>query len=262
MSMVGHRSEAIYQLFLDMFTERFGADPVYCALLATTVFYLYAALRRTPYAVEALTGALALATFVNPQVLRDGLLAAPQPGPVLVAAVLLLGLGVWRRGSWRCFAGACGLAVAVGLAIPPESVVFPFGWAFDDDLGKALRTAGPTMVLLVCLVLMVLPLRALADLPFWLPRFYPLAMGVLLAAYGYLLWHPPTMVIAGLILLSWSGASGWTIYRAARARIVGLDYLVLSFLVFALAILVSLGKSHLMARWRKPATDEAAECTD
>jgi hypothetical protein len=70
------------------------------------------------------------------------------------------------------------------------------------------------------------------------------------------------MVIAGLILLSWSGASGWTIYRAARARIVGLDYLVLSFLVFALAILVSLGKSHLMARWRKPATDEAAECTD
>jgi hypothetical protein len=274
MSMVGHRPEGVYQQFLNMFRDRFGgADPVFMSLLAVATFYTYAAIRRTPWALEALTASLAMATFVNPDTLRTGLIAAPQPAPMLVAAIVLLGLGVWRRGSWRCFAGACGLAVAFGLLITDDSVLFPYRWpmafhlllfamltigcVFDDDLGKALRTAAPAMVLLVCLAIAILPLRPLAELPGWVPRFYPLAMALLLAAYGYLLWHPPTMVIAALILVTWSAASGWNIYRWLRTLVVGLDYLVLSFLVFALAILVSLGKSHLTARWRVPKPDEA-----
>ena len=53
-AMVGHRPEAIYQLFLNMFINRFGADPVYMSLLAAAVFYTYAAVRRAPCAVEAL----------------------------------------------------------------------------------------------------------------------------------------------------------------------------------------------------------------
>lgn len=272
MSMVGHRPERVYQEFMNMFVDQFGADPVFMSLVAAAVFYTYAAIRQAPFAVEALTVSLTLATFLNPRALDGAILAGPQPAPMLVASILLVGLGAWRRGSWRCFAGACGLAVAFGLLIADDSALFPYrwpiafhillfamlliGWLFDDDVGKALRTAAPCMVLLVCVALFVLPMRPLADLPAWAPRVYPIGMAVIIAAYGYLLWHPPSMVIAGFVLLTWSAASGWHIYRWLRSLVPGLDYLVLSVLVFVLAILVSLGKSHLTSRWRAPKPEE------
>ena len=76
------------------------------------------------------------------------------------------------------------------------------------------------------------PLRPI-DLPEWAPRFirspwrcYWRRMAIVASA---------DIVIATMILVTWSAASGWHIYRWLRQMIVGLDYLVLSFLVFALA---------------------------
>ena len=275
MSLIGHRSETIYQQFLAMFTRDIGADPVYCTIVASAAFYLYAALRRAPWAMEALAGAIAVLTFVGPNVLKAPDFTEPQPGPMMVAAITLIGLGVWRRGSWRCFVGSCGLALGVALIIPPGVDLSPYrvpiafhilfaamlliGWAFDDDLGKALRFIGPSLALLACLALMLLPIRPPAGLPAWVLSFYPLAMAILLAAYGFLMWNPPIMIIAAVILLSWTGASGWHIYRMMRALIIGLDYLVLSFLVFALAILVSLAKSRVLSRWRPADPEDTAD---
>ena len=278
MALIGHRSEPIYQEFLREFTRQLGADPVYCTLLAVAGYYVYAAIRQVNGAIEALTATLAVLTFVPAEVLVVRNIAAPEPAPIIVAASILLGLGIWRRGSWRCFLALCGLAVGIALGIPHQTELFTFRWAiafhlvlgsmlligalFDDDLGRALRVIGPGVALLACAGMMLLSIRPPVALPTWVLNFYPLFMALVLAAYGFWLWHPPTMIIAALLLTTWVGASGWQVYRTLRLLVPGMDYLVLSFLVFALAVLVSLGKSKLLRRSSKgPAADtvESAE---
>lgn len=275
LALIGHRSEAIYVRFLAMFSDQLGADPVYCTLLAAAGFYVYAAVRRTPWAIEALTAVLAVLTFVGPQILTTKGFAAPQPAPLIVASTLLIGLGILRGGSWRCLIGASSLAIGIALAIPVDLEISPYrwpialhvilaamlivGWVFDDELARSLRFIGPSVALLACLAVMLLPLKPPESLPAWVPRFYPLVMAILLAGYGYWLWHPPTLVIAGVILVAWSAASGWHIYRVMRSLIVGLDYLVLSLIVFALAIVISLAKSGLLSRWQGSQGEEASD---
>ena len=65
--------------------------------------------------------------------------------------------------------------------------------------------------------------------------------------------------VAGLVFTAWALASGWQIYRALRQLIVGLDYLMLSLIVFVMAIGVSLAKAGLLSRWltiwREPAEE-------
>jgi len=275
MAMVGHRGELIYKIFLDKFVERMGADPIYCTIVACAVFYLYAAVRRVSWAVEAMTLTLAVLAFAHPRFQDFGMVADPQPAPMIVASILLLGLGVLRRGSWRCLSGACALSLGIALVIPADSEIFAYRWPiafhmallsvfivgalFDDDLARSLRVVGPLLALGICLAVMVLPARAFGTLPTWALQFYPLTMSLLLAGYGCWLWHWPTLLIAAIILLSWTGAAGWQVYRMIRTWVVGMDYLVLSLLVFGLAILVSLGKSHWFARREEPKPEERPE---
>ena len=71
---------------------------------------------------------------------------------------------------------------------------------------------------------------------------------MLLASYGAWRWHPPTMAIAGVIFACWSISTGWQVYRFCRQFVVGLDYLAVSLLLFVMALVISLGKSRLVAR--------------
>jgi hypothetical protein len=50
------------------------------------------------------------------------------------------------------------------------------------------------------------------------------------------------------VLGCWLTAAGWRGYRALRQIIVGLDYLALSLTLFAVAVLISLGKAGVL--WR------------
>jgi hypothetical protein len=59
------------------------------------------------------------------------------------------------------------------------------------------------------------------------------------------------MGVAAALLVAWSAATGWQIYRHIRQLVVGLDYLVLSLCVFPLAIAISLGKAGILSRWLK-----------
>jgi hypothetical protein len=265
LASIGHRSEPIYRVFLAMFTDQLGGDPVYCTLLAAAGFYVYAAIRRVAWAFEALTATIALLTFVHPHILTVRNFSAPQPLPLVIAATLLLALGIWRGGSWRCLIGAFGVAIGIAVMIPNELVTSPYRWAsalhvmfvamllvgalFDDDLARALRYIGPGLSLLAALAVMFLPLTPPAELPRWTLTLYPLAIALLLAGYGVWLRHVPTLVIAGAVLAMWGAASGWQIYRVVRTLVVGMDYLVLSLLVFGLAVLISLAKSRVLSRW-------------
>jgi peptidoglycan/LPS O-acetylase OafA/YrhL len=51
------------------------------------------------------------------------------------------------------------------------------------------------------------------------------------------------------LFCAWTLATGWQIYRVCRQLVVGLDFLVVSLAVFALALGVSLAKAGVLARW-------------
>jgi hypothetical protein len=164
LALAGHRSDRIYQQFLETFAARLGGDALFLTLLALAGFYGYAALRRVSLAPDALTAALLALAVVGPDTLAREQLRPPQPLPLLAAAALQLGLGIgWRRAG-RCLLGGVGLAAAA-LDLPETSaalrVLFAFhlvliavlavGAAFNDALGRRLRVIGSALVLLACL---------------------------------------------------------------------------------------------------------------
>jgi hypothetical protein len=111
LTVFGHREDPIYRDFLALFAARVG-DPLSMALLASACFYAYAALRRAPLSIEALTAALAALAVVGPDTLDSHELTAPQTLPLMAAAALQLAVGVWRHRAWRCLLGTGLLSVA------------------------------------------------------------------------------------------------------------------------------------------------------
>jgi hypothetical protein len=277
LAAVGQRPDPVYQQFLDAFTGRLGGSPLFLALLASVGFYVYAALRRVPLAVEALTAALVVLAFVGPASRTLSEFTSPQPIPILVAAALQLGLGAWRRESWRCLLGAGGLAAVAVLALPVEpdaaslrglvglhlalTGVLIVGAAFDDLFARLLRFVGSFLVLSACLAVMFVPFEPPGGLARWETQVYPLIMAALLAAYGYLLGHQPSVAVAGVVAACWLAAAGGRGYRSLRQVVVGLDYLAVSLGLFAL-VPVSLAKSGLLRRWVSGRGGRVPQSTD
>jgi hypothetical protein len=263
LALLGHRDDPIYREFLGTFTARLGGSPLGVTLVASAGFYAYAALRRVPWATEALTAALAALAF-SPDPL------APRPVPLLAAALSQLALGIDRHNAWRCLLGTAGLVALA--ALPGEADAAPWRWllafhlalggllligaAFDDPLGRFLRRAGAALVLPACLVTLVGFVEPPPGLPWWAAPAYPLIMTGLLAGYGLLLGERFSLGVAGLILACWLAGAGWWGYRLLRQVVSGLDYLALSLVLFALAVLVSLGKSGALSRGIALAWDE------
>ena len=262
LASVGHQPDDIYQGFLQTFTARLGGSPLWATLLAALAFYTYAALRRVPLAVEALTAALTALAVVGPRTLGLDTLVAPRPAPLLAAAALQLGLGVWRRDSWHCLLGATVLAPAAvwALAWPAElealrvPAVFHLalagalivGAAFDDVLGEFLRAAGLIAALLACLAVTM----GVTGAPPWVALSYPPAMAALLVGYGLLLRQSAWVVAAVMALLAFGAGAGWRGYLVLRQAVAGLDHMVVGLALFALAVVVSLGKSGILSSRR------------
>lgn len=268
LAAAGHRPEAFYQGFLQHFIARLGGTPLYLALLASTAYYLYAMLRRIPAATEALAVTLAGLTVVAPTSLDLGSLAAPRPWPIVAIALLELVLGARRRDSWRCLVAACCLTTAAAMALPPSAgasrdpvtfhmvVVFALilGAAFDDRLGRLLRNGGPAAATLGAVVVLSGGVDRPESIPTWALEVYPPGVIIVVAAYGYLLGHRASYTLAGLTLCLWLGVAGCRCYVVARQFIVGLDYLALSMLFFALAVLTSVSRGRVPL-WRFAVTE-------
>jgi hypothetical protein len=261
LALVGHRPDPVYQEFLEVFATRLGGDPLYLTLLVSMAFYGYATLRRVPLAVEGLTVALLALAVIGSDTLTRGELVAIRWAPILLAAVLQLGLGLWRRESWRCVVGSGGLVVVAVLTTGSSNLRTPIGFhlallavlvlgaVFNDVLGRLLRIVGAGMVMVACLAVLFVWFDYPSTLPPWRLVAYPLAMTALLAAYGLWLGHRPSLAIAALLLTCWLGGVGWRGYRALRLVVVGLDYIALSLTLFLLAFLISVGKSGVVSRW-------------
>jgi hypothetical protein len=266
LASVGHRSDPVYQGFLEVFAARLGGYPSYATLLAALGFSAYAILRRVPLAVDTITVVLLALAVVAPETRGLGELVAPQPTPLLAAAAVQLGLGVWRRVSWRCLLGS--LAAGAGLAVLSDMSTAPLrgplafhlallavllvGALFDDPFARLLRGLGAFLVLGACLRALLVPSNWLAPLPPEALTVYPLIMAALLTGYGLWLRHRPALAIAALALVAWLAAAAWQGYSVLRQLLVGLDYLAVSLALFAVALLISLGKSGILARLLSP----------
>jgi hypothetical protein len=264
LAIFGHRSDAIYREFLDLFIAQLGATPLFLTLLAVIAFYGYAALRGVRVAVWHLTTALAALAFFAPDSLTLGHFVTPSPLPLLAAAALQVGLGLARRNAWNCVLGGAGLAAAVAMAMPDELrllrgpialhlsilAMLVVGAAFRDDAGRFLRAAGAGFAFLACLVVSLGGLTMPAwQMPSWM-AVYPPVMAALLACYGWLLYHDrASYAFAGGIMAIWLVTAGWRSYLALRQLVTGLDPMVLSLAVFIVAILISLGKSVALMHW-------------
>jgi hypothetical protein len=248
----------VYQAFLTQFTARLGGTPLYLTLAASAAFYAYAWRRRVPMATGALTAALLCLAFVEPATRNLGELAAPRPLPLFTIASLQLALGMLGRNSWRCLFGA-GCLIAAGMVGGAGGTSVPYrlpvgfhavllailvlGSIFDDVLGRWLRNVGAALAVVGCLAVMIgRTSGSLEALPVWIPWVYPVAMCLVLAAYGRLIGHRASLSAAGLILATWLIWSGWRGYRSLRQLAAGLDYIALGLVFFALAWLTSLVK--------------------
>ena len=121
------------------------------------------------------------------------------------------------------------------------------GSVFDDALGRGLRNLAAALAVLGCMAVMTGRAGASSDaLPSWAPWVYPLAVCLVLAAYGRWLGHGPSLWAAGSIVWLWLIGSGWRGYRSLRHLIAGLDYIALGGASFALAWLTSLVKGGVI----------------
>lgn len=154
----GHRGESVYREFLDLFTARLTATPLFLTVVAAGIFYGYAWLRDVPLATAGLTAALTGLAFVEPEVLSLADVRLSRPEAIIAPVVLQAVIGLLYREAWRLIAVA-----GVGAA--------------------------------------------------------------------------------------WLTGAAWRLYVSLRAEVAGLDYLIVGLLLFPVAVLVSLGKAGVLARW-------------
>jgi hypothetical protein len=264
LSLLGHRHDPIYSEFLDLFSARLGGHPIYLTVAASAGFYGYAALRRVPWATEALTAALVVLAAVGPRTAEPGEAGPVLWVPLIVAFTLQLLLGFWRRAAWRCLFAVEGVVALAAVLTPEDLIAAPLrhllvfhlallgvlvvGAAFHDETGRMLRGVGAALVLMACLVDVFGFMTQPGTLPVWALVCYPVIMAALLAAYGRLLGHPFSVAVALLVVACFVARAAWWGYFAARQVVVGLDQIAISMALFALAVLISLGKAGLLRR--------------
>ncbi|HEX8203202.1 MAG TPA: hypothetical protein VF590_22185, partial [Isosphaeraceae bacterium] len=126
--------------------------------------------------------------------------------------------------------------------------VLGVGAAFDDALGRRLRTAGAALGLLACLAVTTgrFSLEGAGAVPPWAVAAYPPLMAAVLAGYGRLLGHRPALAAAAVAAAGWLAALGWRGYCSLRQVIVGLDLIALGLVLLGLAELISLAKGGLL----------------
>jgi hypothetical protein len=257
LSLVGHRNDSIYRGFWDIFTSRLGGDPLAVTLVLSAIFYAYAALRRVPHATDALSADLLVLTLTGTSFIDRGPPEVVWLAPLVGAAMVQLGVGIAARQARGCLLGLATLAAAAMFTAPPGlGVIIAFhvalvgllvlGALFGDWLGRLFRGSAHV---LACLVLLATVLPGGTHLPLaWLVG-YPLLLAVVLAVHGRLLRLSLPYLAPGVILAAALLGAASQGYRLLRGSVAGLDHIAVSLALFAVAVLVSLGKAGILSRW-------------
>jgi hypothetical protein len=268
--------DPVYARFQEIFAQRLHGDPLFLTLILSACFYAYSALRGARLASTCLTAALVALAMIAPDSLKAGLRAEPSPWPLLAAAVLQLSLAIRRRDFRHSLAGSLCLAAALATAVPlPETApadlrlglfaqlvvlaLLTLGVVHADQPGYLARCLGAGGVLVLSLVAMHSGLvkgDSSSD-PSWTPVVYPLVMFCVLMAYGRLLRHSFSELLAVVIMGWWLFHYSRAGYRSLRQKVPGLDAIVAGLAFFGVALLVSLAKAGVLkslfkGRWEWP----------
>ena len=163
-------------------------------------------------------------------------------------------VGQRRAGRYLLGSGVTTLLTATFFGVPEACqlgllALLIGGERFPNVLGQVFKSVGAAVVVGYALGVMFAGIAPLASLPIGGVEAFPLVLAVLLAGYGLGLGHRLSQAAAAVILVCWLAALGWLGYGLLRQLIAGLDFLALSLLVFALAVLTSLLKSGVLTRW-------------
>jgi hypothetical protein len=245
--------------------------PVDLSLVAAAAFCLYASARRAPLASGGLACALVALAVADPAAWASNDPTAVRPAPLIAASTLQLALALRRRESWRALLGAAGLVAVATLALHRPG----WGWiqaaaafhlaiagfmlvglAFDDELARFVDRLAAIGLGVACV------LASWAEPEFldrngipaaWATLYYPFATFGFLLACGVVRKEPLYGLMGGVGLAGWAGGAGWRSYLALRRRIVGLDWIASGLAFFAAAAAISLRKSGVLERGRRPA---------
>jgi hypothetical protein len=264
LSGVGHRSDAVYTRFIELFQGALGATPLFVVLVAAIAFQAFAACRRAPGARSAVLASLAMLCWVAPGSVNLDLWTSPRPWPAGALGLLLMGLG-WRRNeSWQMIAGALCVQTAlwIGLAgFSPASrawicahsmiaLALGIGVVREGSVARLCRAGG----LLALGGLGLATTRGFGGgaslMSADVLKLYPLNTASLALLYG--VWanaRASSRASAAVSLGSMISSTGGRVYQALRASISGLDQIALGLVFLVLAAAVSLAKTGILKSW-------------
>ncbi len=260
LAMTGHRYEAVYMQFLDMFMGTLGGSPAFLTLGAATLFLAYAVARRVPLAWELMAVGLTALAVVGPKTITPFDTVSPRSLPLLAAGLVLGSVAARRHSSGRAVLAA-GLLVAgmsrgqaelwpnanlVPLAVHLSLVaMLVVSTVFDDWLADLTRVCGTfSMLVLGVGSAFHSPWVDLA-IPVALSTWYPPLAIVLTWSFGFLIRDRMYLAIAAVDLAAWLTHSGSEFYHELRRVVVGLDQIAFGMVFFLIAVLISLRKAGI-----------------
>jgi hypothetical protein len=247
-----------------MLMESIGCTPLFLVLMAATLLYSVALLRRVAGAFHWLTAAIASLTVAGPATAGLNGPYSLHAWPLALLAALQLAVAVRHRSGARYMTAAvCAVAAACiawpqefaahwGGAIPAHLVLAAMlliGALLDDRAARFLqRTAIVAILTAAALVISGGAEHWSHAPPVWL-TIYPGLMLLLAAIYGALVRNRWYLAGSILITLGWIAALSGRGYRSARTSIAGLDQIALGLACLCVGLLVSLWKLGVPQGW-------------
>ncbi|WP_439631272.1 hypothetical protein [Gemmata sp.] len=111
---LGHQPDAVYREFLGHFTDRLGGTPLFVSLVAAAGFYLIAAARRVPLALDGFVLAVAATAVIGPHSLWLTGATPVRVAPLAAAVAVALTVALVRRDGWRLLLAGAVAAVWLG----------------------------------------------------------------------------------------------------------------------------------------------------
>jgi hypothetical protein len=256
--------------FAERFQATVGATPLFVTLVAVAALHAVCWLRRIPRAVDALSITLLAFTVVGPKTPHVAALSETSILPLAAVAVLQFGTALGKTSRLRVLAAAvCVLAGSwIGLEGTAQQAygaaamfhlglltLMAAGVLIPDQFGRFLQAIGALMLVAgggVAVGAQFVP--ELYGRLAWAEPFvawYPWAAIAAAVVYVYLGRNRGYYAAAGVIAAAWLVPTARDLYQVLREIMVGLDYVLVGLLVFAVAMLVSLSKVPAVQRWLK-----------